>query len=401
MNMSERTTTRRIGMAAALLAVTVLAGASAWGAEHGSGPPARPQDLVATAKAAGSFNTLVKAVEAAGLTEALSGGGPFTVFAPTDDAFADLPDGTVESLLKPANREKLIAVLTHHVVPGRIEASGVLDSAKLDTLQGGSLLISTDDHGPRVDEARIVKTDVAASNGVIHVVDAVLLPKDIAKTAKVAGQFDTLLAAAKAAGLVEALTGDGPLTVFAPTDEAFAALPDGTLDDLLLPENRDRLAAILKYHVAPGRILLGRPEVKTLQGGALDVRPTGSFRVDEAVVILPNVRATNGVVHVIDRVLLPDLPEPTPVRKAMSVIELAIERGAPLYNAGEPEACAAIYEVAARGLLDGFGDVLSDHAAGRLRGALKAIRADHRPKSQAWTLRHALDAAYGELRRRN
>jgi uncharacterized surface protein with fasciclin (FAS1) repeats len=382
----------------AMAAAAVVAAGS-----HAAEPAAAPapaKDIVDTAVAAGSFKTLAKAVEAAGLVETLRSEGPFTVFAPTDEAFAKLPKGTLESLLKPENRSKLTAILTYHVVPGRLEASQVLRSAKLDTVQGASLLVASRGRGgPRVDAAKIVKTDVRASNGVIHVLDTVLLPKDIVKTAQVAGKFNTLLAAAKAAGLVEALQApDADLTLFAPTDKAFADLPTGTVEDLLLPENRQRLAAILKYHVVPRRMLLGKPEARTLQGGTLDIRPTGSFRVDEATVVLANVRATNGVVHVIDRVLLPVLPEPTPVRKAMAVIELAVERGAPLFNAGRPEACAAVYEVAARSLLDGFGDVLSEEAGNRLRRALRAIRRDHRARSQAWTLRHALDDVYRSLR---
>jgi uncharacterized surface protein with fasciclin (FAS1) repeats len=381
----------------AAVALAVPAGLSAEGHAPAM-PPAK--DIVDTAVAAGSFKTLAKALDAAGLVDVLKSEGPFTVFAPTDEAFAKLPKGTLKSLLKPDNRERLAAVLTYHVVPGRLEASRVLRSGKLDTVQGSSLLPSRGRGGARVDAAKIVTTDVQAANGVIHVIDAVLLPKDLVGTAKAAGQFKTLLAAAKAAGLVEALQAEGPLTIFAPTDKAFADLPAGTVQDLLLPENRERLAAILKYHVVPRRVLLGTPQAETLQGGALDIRPTGGFRVNEATVVLANVRATNGVVHVIDRVLLPALPEPTPVRKAMAVIELAIERGAPLYNAGKPEACAAIYEVAARGLLDGFGDVLSEKATGRLRDALKAIRKDHRARSQAWTLRYALDSVYGSLRGR-
>jgi len=383
-------------LAVAGLAVALLAGA---GRPTASAAPAK--NIVETAVAAGSFKTLAKALDAAGLVDTLKAEGPFTVFAPTDEAFAKLPKGTLKSLLKPENRAKLTAVLTCHVVPGRLDAAQVLRAAKLDTVQGGSLLISSDRNGPHVDASKIVQTDVRASNGVIHVIDTVLLPKDIVRTAQVAGQFQTLLAAAKAAGLVEALKGEGPLTVFAPTDAAFADLPPGTVEDLLLPRNRDRLAAILKYHVVPRDIVLGQPAAKTLQGSALDIRSTGGFRVDEATVVLANVRATNGVVHVIDRVLLPALPEPTPVRKAMGVIELAIERGAPLFNAGKPEACAAVYEVAARSLLEGFGDVLAEESANRLRKALRAIRKDHRARSQAWTLRHALDSVYRSLRRKD
>jgi uncharacterized surface protein with fasciclin (FAS1) repeats len=357
-------------------------------------------DIVDTAVAAGSFDTLVAAVKAAGLVETLKGPGPFTVFAPSDEAFAKLPKGTVESLLEAENRAKLIAILTYHVVPGQVSATQASELPKADTVQGASVLISAKNGKVRVGGANVVKADIAASNGIIHVIDAVLLPKDIVGTAEAAGQFNTLLAAAEAAGLVEALKGKGPFTVFAPTDAAFGALPGGLVEDLLRPENLDRLAAILKYHVVSGEISLGGLQIKTLQGGELDIRPGGKTRVDESNVVLADVRATNGIVHIIDRVLLPELPEPTPARRAMGVIELAIERGVPLYNAHNPEACAAIYEIAVKSLLEGHRDALDSAARQRLSQALSDIRKDHRASRQAWTLRYALDEVYGALRDR-
>ncbi len=134
------------------------------------------KDIVDTAVSAGSFKTLVAAVQAAGLVDALKGEGPLTVFAPTDEAFKKLPAGTVENLLKPENKEKLIAVLTYHVVPGRVTASEVvnLDSAK--TINGRSLKINARDGKVMVDNARVTATDIIASNGVIHVIDSVVLP---------------------------------------------------------------------------------------------------------------------------------------------------------------------------------------------------------------------------------
>ena len=133
-------------------------------------------DLVDTA-VAGNFNTLVAALKAAGLVDALKGPGPFTVFAPTDEAFAKLPPGTLENLLKPENKDQLRKILTYHVVPGRVTAKDVvkLDSAK--TLEGGSLTIHAGDGGVMVNNAHVTKTDIAASNGVIHVIDTVLLPE--------------------------------------------------------------------------------------------------------------------------------------------------------------------------------------------------------------------------------
>lgn len=368
-------------------------------APQGTAPTAT-RDIVDIAAAAGGFDTLVAAVKAAGLVEALKGPGPLTVFAPTDEAFAKLPEGTVESLLKPENRDQLASILTYHVVPGQITAEEAAELPKVDTAQGASLLISAKGDKVRVDGAAVVKADIAASNGVIHVIDTVLLPKDIVSTAEAAGQFNTLLTAVEAAGLVDALKGEGPLTVFAPTDGAFAALPDGTVEDLLRPENRQKLTAILKYHVVTGEISLGGRRVKTLQGNEVDIRPTGDWRVDEAKVLLADIRVTNGVVHIIDRVLLPPLPEPTAIRRAMGVIELAIERGVPLYNAHRPEACAAIYEVAAKSLLDGHKEALDDAAQERLAQALADIRKDHRASRQAWILRYALDDVYRTLRDR-
>jgi uncharacterized surface protein with fasciclin (FAS1) repeats len=137
---------------------------------------ASPGDIVAVASSAGSFKTLVAAVKAAGLVETLQGKGPFTVFAPTDEAFAKLPPGTVEDLLKPENKDKLVAILTYHVVPGKVMAADV-KTMMVKTVNGKELSIKVDDGKVTVNGAKVIKTDVAASNGVIHVIDTVLLPK--------------------------------------------------------------------------------------------------------------------------------------------------------------------------------------------------------------------------------
>jgi len=141
--------------------------------------PARadaPGTIVEVAEGAGSFKTLVAAVKAAGLADTLSGPGPFTVFAPTDDAFAKLPAGTVESLLKPENKEKLKAILLYHVVAGRVLSSD-LKSGPVKTVGGGDLTIDLSGGAPKVNGATVIKADIPASNGVIHVIDTVLLPK--------------------------------------------------------------------------------------------------------------------------------------------------------------------------------------------------------------------------------
>ena len=134
------------------------------------------KDIVDTAAGAGSFNTLVAAVKAADLVETLKGEGPFTVFAPTDDAFAKLPPGTLDDLLKPENKDKLQAILTYHVVPGKVMANDVIGLESATTANGGDITIRTSGGNVMVDNANIVKTDILASNGVIHVIDTVIIP---------------------------------------------------------------------------------------------------------------------------------------------------------------------------------------------------------------------------------
>jgi uncharacterized surface protein with fasciclin (FAS1) repeats len=135
------------------------------------------KDIVDTAVSAGSFNTLVAAVQAADLVDTLKGEGPFTVFAPTDDAFAKLPAGTLEDLLKPENKDKLAAILTYHVVPGKVMAKDVMTMKEAKTVNGESVMISMDANTVMVDNAKVVQADIVCSNGVIHVIDSVILPK--------------------------------------------------------------------------------------------------------------------------------------------------------------------------------------------------------------------------------
>lgn len=135
------------------------------------------KNIVENAVNSADHTTLVAAVQAAGLVETLSGDGPFTVFAPTNEAFAKLPKGTVEDLLKPENKEKLVAILTYHVVPGKVMAADVVKVKEAKTVQGGKVKVTVKDDEVMIDKAKVVKTDVECSNGVIHVIDSVLLPK--------------------------------------------------------------------------------------------------------------------------------------------------------------------------------------------------------------------------------
>ena len=275
------------------------------------------KDIVDTAVAAGSFKTLAAALQAAGLVDTLKGAGPFTVFAPTDEAFAKLPAGTVEALLK--DPKALGDILKYHVVAGKVMASDVVKLTSADTLLGKPVTITVNGDKVMIGDANVVKADIETSNGVIHVIDTVLLPPavdsmsqaptmDIVDTAIAAGNFKTLAAALKAAGLVDALKGAGPFTVFAPTDDAFAALPKGTLEALL--KDPKKLGDILKYHVVAGKVLAADAakltEAKTLEGAPIKITvKDGKVFINDAEVTTADILTTNGVIHVINKVILP------------------------------------------------------------------------------------------------
>ena len=408
---------------------------------------AQDSDIVDTAVAAGDFETLVAAVQAAGLVDALKGEGPFTVFAPTDAAFAALPEGTVESLLE--DKEALSNILLYHVVAGKVMAADITDGMTAETLQGSTVTFSVSDDGVKINDANIVTTDIETSNGVIHVIDAVILPPaaaaepvataapaasataeevagngfvgipdgatvngtvevqavaddldfmkwqldvlpfqnadqaiflavgeepassptviatidttvfpngehdlrlrvvrndsnydeyfvtininnetaqpaakttsspDIVDTAVAAGDFETLVAAVQAAGLVDALKGDGPFTVFAPTDAAFAALPDGTVEALL--NDTEALSNILLYHVVSSEVMAADVKdgmtAETLQGSTVTFSVSDNgVKINDANIVATDIKTSNGVIHVIDAVILP--PADAPVASA-------------------------------------------------------------------------------------
>ena len=268
------------------------------------------KDIIDTALAAGSFNTLAAALTEAELIGALKGDGPFTVFAPTDAAFAKLPSGTVENLLKPENRDQLISILTYHVVPQKLDAKSVLGGEAFVTLNGQRINVNAAEG--EIDQATITKTDILCTNGIIHVIDEVILPESgtVVDVAVEAGTFKTLAAALGEADLIDALSGDGPFTVFAPTDDAFAKLPAGTVESLLLPENKEKLKSILMYHVVDGRVFsndaIDAKSAATLQGTKIKITTKGKkVMINDAKVQAADLDASNGVIHVIDRVLIP------------------------------------------------------------------------------------------------
>ena len=284
--------------------------------------PEPPKTIVDIAAGDERFKTLVAAVTAAGLVETLQGEGPFTVFAPTDEAFAKLPAGTVEELLKPENKQQLVDILTYHVVAGKVMAADVVKLSEAETVLGKKVAVKVEGDSVMVNESKVILTDIEASNGVIHVIDTVLLPpademsgaemekKDIVAIAAGDERFKTLVAAVTAAGLVETLQGEGPFTVFAPTDEAFAKLPAGTIEELLKPENKQKLVDILTYHVVAGKVMAADvvtlSEAETVLGQKVTIKvEDGKVYINDAQVILTDIEASNGVIHVIDTVILP------------------------------------------------------------------------------------------------
>ncbi len=352
-------------------AIALSMSATAFAASHtkmvGGAEMFPDKNIVENAASSKDHTTLVAAVKAAGLVETLSGKGPFTVFAPTNAAFEKLPAGTVESLLKPENKDQLVNILTCHVVGAEAMSDAIVGMIKdkngaheITTVGGcvftaktsGDTVTITDEMGG---VASVTIADVKQSNGVIHVIDSVLLPgkkeamakdamakddkmmkpsmvggaemfpdKNIIENAVNSPIHKTLVAAVKAAGLVDTLQGDGPFTVFAPTDDGFSKLPAGTVDTLLKPENKGQLQKVLTAHVVSGKITAadlldriknhgrhGAYDFWTVSGDALtaQVYKGNVWIYDEAgcaaKVTQADVDQSNGVIHVVNKVLLP------------------------------------------------------------------------------------------------
>jgi uncharacterized surface protein with fasciclin (FAS1) repeats len=280
-------------------------------------PPNR--NIVQTAQSLPQFSILVEAVIAANLQGALSGTGPLTVFAPTNDAFVALLGelGLTKAQLL-ANTALLTRVLTYHVLPNRTLKADITTGQAITTLQGGSFTIGSDlaITDSRARRAGIAGTDVLTSNGVIHVIDRVILPlpaETIVQTAQSLPQFSILVEAVVAANLQGALSGTGPLTVFAPTNDAFVALlGELGLTKAQLLADVPLLTKVLTYHVLPGRVLRAQvpvgPAITTLQGETFTVDSTLAItdrRGRRAAITATDVFASNGVIHVLDRVILP------------------------------------------------------------------------------------------------
>jgi len=258
-----------------------------------------------------NHHTLEAAVGAAGLVNTLNGAGPFTVFAPTDAAFAALPSGTIETLLQDP-QGLLTNILLNHVAGANVLSSGLTNGQSIVTLNSGKTVkVTINNDGLFIDDAKVTVADIQTDNGVVHVIDAVFLPPNTVVDVIIgSADHNTLEAAVGAAGLVNTLNGAGPFTVFAPTDAAFAALPSGTVETLL-QDPQGLLTNILLNHVAGANVLssglTNGQSIVTLNSGKtvkVTINNDGVF-IDNAKVTVADIQTDNGVVHVIDAVLLP------------------------------------------------------------------------------------------------
>ncbi len=218
--------------------------------------------------------------------------------------------------------------------------------------------------------------------------------KDIVDTAVGAGSFKTLVAAAKAAGLVDTLKGEGPFTVFAPTDEAFGKLSKCTLDSLLKPENKNKLAAILTYHVVPGKVKAKKAakldSAKTVNGAEITIKPSGkSLMINNAKVVKADIKTSNGIIHVIDTVLIPEAKKVA--GNTNHIIKQAIHKGVPMFNSGHHAQTAALYMKAGKEILGQCSSSACPVSAKTIKTALHKASAEHCPTSQAWIMRKAFD----------
>ncbi|WP_105265566.1 fasciclin domain-containing protein [Pseudoalteromonas sp. T1lg76] len=305
--------------------------------------PEQPQtSVVDVAAASDDFETLVAALKATGLDATLSDmNAQFTVFAPTDDAFALLGEDTINALLE--DPDTLSEILTYHVLDSRVESGAAVSAAgsTVATVNGASIGLSLSGDDLLVNTATVTQVDIKASNGVIHVIDAVLMPPaqsdemptmNIVETAVAAGNFTTLVAALEAANLVAALSDESETyTVFAPTDDAFAALGEETINTLL--NNTEVLSEILLQHVVSGEVdavtafSLNGTQAETLSGNMIDIMidpESDTLKFGDATVTMTDIMTTNGIIHVLATVVVGDVQVPAP---AQSIVDIAVADG--------------------------------------------------------------------------
>jgi monofunctional biosynthetic peptidoglycan transglycosylase len=378
-------------------------------ADETSAKPPAAGSLAAVATKA-NLTTLLALVKAAEIE--FPKDAKLTILAPTNDAFAKLPPEQVKFLTSAEGKPTLQAILKHHVVAQSLESSTLLDRRRLEALSGQSLEI--DAAALTVDGARLVATDVAFDGGLVHVIDGVMLPelRSIEEIVAKDDRFSTLRAAIDAAGLGPQLGAQnpGPWTLLAPSNDAFAAIPADALKALL--QDRPALTAVLAAHVLPTAIrrdeMLAQGSARTLMGDGTVAfaLASGAITIDGARIEVADIEAANGVIHVIDRVLPARSAASTTAsaaasatsssqraQRAAAILELAIERGVPRFNAGDEASCAALYELAIASVVLLGEDCVSPSAKADLAEALEQ-GAEHKDASErAWTYRRAMDRA--------
>lgn len=388
-----------------------------WIRPLGAAQKATSNQSLATVGEKANLTTLLALVKAAELE--LPKGARVTIFAPTNAAFAKLPEEQVKFLTSAAGKSVLQTILKHHIVGQPLEISAVLDRRRLKALSGQTL--NVDPNKLTINDAQLVATDVAFESGVVQVIDSVLMPelRTIDEMISADARCSTLRTALDAAGLGAQLGKDnpGPWTLLAPSNNAFAGVPPAALSALLA--DKSALTAVLAGHVLPTAIrreeMLSQGSARTLMGDG-DVTfalNAGVITVADARIEVADIEAANGVIHIIDRVLLnkksasaksaaksdgksdgkSDANTMSFAQRATTLFELAIERGVPLFNDGDPASCAALYEIAITAVVL-LGDNSTTMQTGTtLSDALKAGKANADPKERAWIYRRAMDRA--------
>jgi uncharacterized surface protein with fasciclin (FAS1) repeats len=352
-----------------------------------------------------NLTTLLALVKAAELE--LPKGARVTIFAPTNAAFAKLPKEQVEFLTSAAGKATLQTILKHHIVAQPLESSAVLERRRLTALSGQSLDI--DPAALTIDSAHLVATDVSFDGGLVHVIDAVMVPelRTIEEVVTAEPRFATLRTAIEAAGLGVQLgkSNPGPWTLLAPSNDAFGAVPTDALAALL--KDKGALTAVLAGHVLPTAIhrdeMLSQGSARTLlgEGSVVFALEAGAITVDGAQIEVADIEAVNGVIHIINRVLLTKKTPSTPqaevalsrAQRIAAIFELAIERGVPRFNAGDTASCAALYELAINAVVLLGDDAVAAGAKAELTDALAKGAANQDPSERAWIYRRSMDRA--------
>ncbi|MGJ8636086.1 MAG: CIA30 family protein [Phycisphaerales bacterium] len=376
--------------------------------------PSSTQPTLAELADSAGLDTLMSLVAKSGIK--LPAGEQVTIFAPTDEAFAKLPRETVDFLVSDKGQSTLQSILAYHIVPGVLRSSDLLNTRSISTLNGQTLDVQTN-QGLSVAGSSFELVDASFDAGIVHVIDSVLIPqsKSVLELTAQTDELSTLATAIEVAGIGDQLGSEnGPWTVFAPLNSAFASLPEGALEDLLKPANRAQLIDVLGLHVIPGRIssaeLLTTKRARTYFGNQVEFGlKNGKIEVQGTRIVAADIQAVNGVIHLIDGVITKSSPTndqtaATPNagkqlnHEAVRLYDLAIERGVHLFNNGQREACAFVYELTIESMIALGSDNLDRVGIEMLEMGLADAESESDWVKRAWIYRRALDAAYTRFR---